>query len=293
VISSISGPQPPKPGNPSNSMAVNTLDPNDLDEESACVAGYTYRYYDPVTGRWPSRDPLEEEGGVNLYGFVGNDGMNRWDYLGLDASKANEELKEGKDCGCYSLTASFGKYESAVEGIDGGANVKLTVSAKRTGKCFCDCKRLKMFQMVKTTGVPLTPARKNRTSPENWRIDTVNETDEPFASDSGAAKMSGLGGTIDDPPRFRRIHGAGGVAKFEVYTCLICAEEGLEKGIVIGCVKWGYEVAKQNGKLHRKVTPSKSKFVCGHDKVFESLHGGAIKQWDEAEGKDWEPSLRK
>ena len=47
------------------------------------VAYYGYRYYDPVTGRWPSRDPIGERGGVNLYGFVGNDVVNRWDYLGL------------------------------------------------------------------------------------------------------------------------------------------------------------------------------------------------------------------
>jgi RHS repeat-associated protein len=44
---------------------------------------YGYRYYDPVTGRWPSRDPIEERGGVNLYAFVGNDGVNRWDLLGM------------------------------------------------------------------------------------------------------------------------------------------------------------------------------------------------------------------
>jgi RHS repeat-associated protein len=43
---------------------------------------YGYRYYDPQTGKWPSRDPIEEEGGVNLYGFVGNDGVNWWDLLG-------------------------------------------------------------------------------------------------------------------------------------------------------------------------------------------------------------------
>jgi RHS repeat-associated protein len=43
---------------------------------------YGYRFYDPETGRWPSRDPIEERGGVNLYGFVGNDGVNGWDYLG-------------------------------------------------------------------------------------------------------------------------------------------------------------------------------------------------------------------
>jgi hypothetical protein len=47
------------------------------------VAYYGYRYYDPKTGRWPSRDPIEEEGGMNLYGFVRNDGLNIWDVLGL------------------------------------------------------------------------------------------------------------------------------------------------------------------------------------------------------------------
>ena len=47
------------------------------------VAYYGYRYYDPKTGRWPSRDPIGEEGGVNLYGFVGNNGVYRLDILGL------------------------------------------------------------------------------------------------------------------------------------------------------------------------------------------------------------------
>lgn len=47
------------------------------------ITYYGYRYYDPVTGRWLSRDPIEEEGGYNLYGFIGNDGVNATDYLGL------------------------------------------------------------------------------------------------------------------------------------------------------------------------------------------------------------------
>ena len=47
------------------------------------MAYYTYRYYDPLTGRWPSRDPIEEDGGVNLYGFLGNDGINGFDVLGM------------------------------------------------------------------------------------------------------------------------------------------------------------------------------------------------------------------
>jgi RHS repeat-associated protein len=43
---------------------------------------YGYRYYDPITGRWPSRDPIGERGGLNLYGFVGNNGVALIDYLG-------------------------------------------------------------------------------------------------------------------------------------------------------------------------------------------------------------------
>ena len=35
---------------------------------------------------WPSRDPIEEDGGVNLYGFVGNDPIRQTDSLGLKLS---------------------------------------------------------------------------------------------------------------------------------------------------------------------------------------------------------------
>jgi len=43
---------------------------------------YGYRYYNPSTGRWLSRDPLEEQGGANLYGFVGNNPLDRFDPYG-------------------------------------------------------------------------------------------------------------------------------------------------------------------------------------------------------------------
>ena len=55
---------------------------------------YGYRYYDPVTGRWPSRDPIGESGGINLYGFVDNDGINQNDYLGNVPTKVDKYLKD-------------------------------------------------------------------------------------------------------------------------------------------------------------------------------------------------------
>jgi len=44
---------------------------------------YNYRYYDANQGRWLSRDPIGERGGVNIYAFAGNDGIGALDYLGL------------------------------------------------------------------------------------------------------------------------------------------------------------------------------------------------------------------
>ncbi len=44
---------------------------------------YGFRYYVPETGRWLSRDPIGERGGLNLYAFVGNDGVNWVDSFGL------------------------------------------------------------------------------------------------------------------------------------------------------------------------------------------------------------------
>jgi len=44
---------------------------------------YLYRYYDPNLQRWPNRDPIGEDGGNNLYGFVGNSPVNWLDLYGL------------------------------------------------------------------------------------------------------------------------------------------------------------------------------------------------------------------
>ena len=44
---------------------------------------YGHRYYSPSLARFLNRDPIEEAGGLNLYAFVGNDPVNRWDVLGL------------------------------------------------------------------------------------------------------------------------------------------------------------------------------------------------------------------
>jgi len=51
------------------------------DEETGLVY-YGHRYYDASTGRWLGRDPIGENGGRNLYGFLDNDPANFVDVLG-------------------------------------------------------------------------------------------------------------------------------------------------------------------------------------------------------------------
>jgi RHS repeat-associated protein len=62
-------------------------DPSPTDQfppSAARVAGYGFRYTDPKTGGWMSRDPIGERGGLNLYGFGANQTPNGFDCLGRD-----------------------------------------------------------------------------------------------------------------------------------------------------------------------------------------------------------------
>jgi len=43
----------------------------------------TMRYYDPISGRYLSRDPIWEDGGINLYCFVLNSPLTYYNPIGL------------------------------------------------------------------------------------------------------------------------------------------------------------------------------------------------------------------
>jgi hypothetical protein len=49
-------------------------------------------------GRFLNRDPIEEPGGLNLYAFCGNDGVNRFDLLGMDGDTF-DKLRRGDPVG--------------------------------------------------------------------------------------------------------------------------------------------------------------------------------------------------
>jgi RHS repeat-associated protein len=53
------------------------------DDDESDFLYYGYRYYNPNTGKWVGRDPVEEDGGLNLYDFIQNNAINAIDMLGM------------------------------------------------------------------------------------------------------------------------------------------------------------------------------------------------------------------
>jgi RHS repeat-associated protein len=60
------------------------------DDDETDLLYYGCRYYNPNIGRWPCGDPKEERGGLNLYDFTGNDGVDQIDYIGLDVGTTRQ-----------------------------------------------------------------------------------------------------------------------------------------------------------------------------------------------------------
>jgi RHS repeat-associated protein len=50
------------------------------------------RDYDPGTGRWTAKDPIRFDGGLNLYGYAGNDPVNYFDPNGYIAKLCGKAL---------------------------------------------------------------------------------------------------------------------------------------------------------------------------------------------------------
>jgi RHS repeat-associated protein len=121
------------------------------DHESGFL-NYGFRYYSPWVGRWLSKDPIMERGGKNLYAFVGNQPISKYDRLGLvdinlvpkddDAYKYWNEYNTDKD------TLSVAAHSSADSILDSNGNalsVNDLVSMIKNNKKFNACKTIKLF----------------------------------------------------------------------------------------------------------------------------------------------------
>jgi RHS repeat-associated protein len=86
-----------------------------------------YRAYEPNLGRWLSADPIGEAGGINLYGYVGNDPINGLDPYGLydfyefmdDASNFSAGVGDNLS---FGLTGAIRESLPGIYGDNGGVD---------------------------------------------------------------------------------------------------------------------------------------------------------------------------
>ena len=81
---------------------------------------YNYRHYNPLDGRWTSRDPIGEEGGLNVYIYVNRNPLAYIDTLGLFA--------EGGDW-CTCICGFFQMIGGGVEAAAGYSFAFLTAES--------------------------------------------------------------------------------------------------------------------------------------------------------------------
>jgi hypothetical protein len=68
-------------------------------------------FYNPSTGKWLSRDPIEEDGGPNICAFAGNNAVGAADALGLWTTGGHEQIIDDwlknrpnvVQCGCCKI----------------------------------------------------------------------------------------------------------------------------------------------------------------------------------------------
>ncbi len=106
--------------NPFGALAVNseTVDnpfkfSSEYNEKETGLVYYNYRFYDPSTGKWLSRDPIQEDGGANIYAMLGADPINYFDLFGLKEEKCTVVVIWGHN---YQVMAALRKFNKNIKG---------------------------------------------------------------------------------------------------------------------------------------------------------------------------------
>ena len=212
------------------------------DDESDLLY-YGYRYYKPSTGTWVSRDPAQEDGGDNLYAFVGDDAINHGDISGLGPIPNTDY---------FSITFEPHHYYT---------KVWLSFHSGRDSCGNLHCKSPKLAQIAVDFGGSLGHWINPFGLSGQWFLDTKKRTKPwyPYQNTfNGYVEMT-------DAPGTDWYHFADLIYPFYQYfeTCAVCTDGGPTNYKILGCANWGHHIAGiggstqwGDGQFIRPVPPS-------------------------------------
>jgi RHS repeat-associated protein len=189
------------------------------DEETGFY-NYGYRYYDPTTGRWPSRDPMwdvvREEptawGVFNLYSFVNNEAINWYDFLGFVTGTFDSQDEAAK----AALKEAWNKtVEEDKKYREGGNPVHPKAKEGHYGNEWCGricCKDKKFYYTGSVTlGKQASCKSTIAPCPEGYTDTGSYHTHPGGGPPSGEKRNDGDFGQIDDENETGYVTGPGGV----------------------------------------------------------------------------------
>ena len=176
-------------------------------------------FYNPSTGRWLSRDPVEELGGLNLCGFVGNQPINKTD-------------RDGR-----APFPQQGSFDVSIDTHHYYSEVTIVFQSGWRAKDCPGCRNIKLAQVVSTIYEGLLD---NLTHSDGWKLDTDRSHDPWYPHQTSQIAYVAM----HDAPGMRWYYPVPGdqiyglTQTFE--TCAYCTDKG-HQGF-LGCVTWGHSV---------------------------------------------------
>jgi RHS repeat-associated protein len=203
--------------------------------QASGLLGAVGRFFDSITGRWINRDPMTETGGINLYGYVGNDPSNATDPMGLCGvfNVRSTDIPETIQSNVWSHNVIAGPgYE--VRFYDQGC---------------CPSGHIKLVQAFKTgwgylMGLPLGPSLPPQLDGQ------PDANGLPDASSNSTYSTPGKG--YKDSP-------GSGDPVFRTYTievCAVCHCDASNTETIIGCITFTWNNGSQKlGGVNNPMMP--------------------------------------
>lgn len=243
----------------------------------------THRYYDPNTGRWINRDPIGTAGGINLYGFVGNNPITGVDSRGTSPGLWQRFFKGAADwladqTKFQSGTPRLGQDNPSIDALRDVPGVNDTEEAREASSATTQALDEGQADMVESVGSTVASA----SVPEAADAEAVEEAANLVKYGSWAKPHTAVTGTrivLGHFPRYLELGKEIGGNIFsipeDVWNSLSDAEKWEKNRQFLD------EAINRNAKIHLSTPPWKARPGSYYERELQYLeaHGYVVSRY--------------